>query len=528
MYSKGRGESSSFESDSRDKEARATEKISLYASLILDPTFKTMMTLGAESLHAVSPVEYDALTSGAASASGSTGSGPDPMKIEWGRLKDVPAFAALPHVKLQAHARLQAQLQEEQVAISEAKLAAAVEHLEKSSNGGDKGTAGSGNEAVAPTKASGSAGRPKNNHATNANLRGNPVPVPSGALAEHSHVLPQREFIPWSPFSNSHSSSSFSPAGSCGHLSPDVRYPRAYSAVDIVNNWNPDNTEIPAQHYDTLCHFNFQVKEQLALAFEYRNAELPFIVYNVPEIDEVVKKWSDMDYLHSKLGSRKYRSETSKDNHFMYWNGRANEATAKNWKEPTQFVSTSFEDFIETAIKGQNMTLEQRKHVYFRLTSDAGSDWLSRELKFFDTRKSLFMKEPEEIRGIHCRFGMRGVTAETHFDGSRNFAVQLGGMRRWLLFHPDQCENLYLLPTKHPSGRHISFDLSAPVDKILPQYPKFAKLMGTEFITQPGDAVFIPTHWFHHIISLNLNYQCNARSGRDYLPYADIIRKCGF
>jgi len=123
---------------------------------------------------------------------------------------------------------------------------------------------------------------------------------------------------------------------------------------------------------------------------------------------------------------------------------------------------------------------------------------------------------------------MRGITAESHYDGSRNTIVQLGGLRRWILFHPNQCDNLYLYPNDHPSGRHTSIDLSAPVEDNLSKFPKFGKLVGNEVILQPGDMLFIPTHWFHHIISLNLNYQCNTRSGRDVTPYLQDVQKCGF
>ena len=34
------------------------------------------------------------------------------------------------------------------------------------------------------------------------------------------------------------------------------------------------------------------------------------------------------------------------------------------------------------------------------------------------------------------RFGMRGIIAEAHVDGSRNTIVELGGLRRIILTHP--------------------------------------------------------------------------------------------
>ena len=64
--------------------------------------------------------------------------------------------------------------------------------------------------------------------------------------------------------------------------------------MDLMNNWNADNTEIPEIHYDSLCHFDYQT--QLEIAQRYREAEVPFVVYNVPSVDNVVKKWNEVDY----------------------------------------------------------------------------------------------------------------------------------------------------------------------------------------------------------------------------------------
>lgn len=84
------------------------------------------------------------------------------------------------------------------------------------------------------------------------------------------------------------------------------------------------------------------------------------------------------------------------------------------------------------------------------------AEYLFDELAFFQPtdENELYMVKPKEQKGIHCRFGMKGVIAENHFDGSRNMIVILGGERRYILSHPDQCENLMLYPKGHPSARH--------------------------------------------------------------------------
>ena len=48
-----------------------------------------------------------------------------------------------------------------------------------------------------------------------------------------------------------------------------------------------------------------------------------------------------------------------------------------------------------------------------------------------------------------------------------------------------------------------------------------------EVVMQAGDLLYLPTNWFHYIISLDLNFQCNTRSGVGE-EYMYPIRACGF
>ncbi len=56
--------------------------------------------------------------------------------------------------------------------------------------------------------------------------------------------------------------------------------------MDLVANWGPDQPlPVPAKHYHALCRFDYRVDLEKATA--YRNAELPFVVYNHPGGEEV-------------------------------------------------------------------------------------------------------------------------------------------------------------------------------------------------------------------------------------------------
>ena len=102
--------------------------------------------------------------------------------------------------------------------------------------------------------------------------------------------------------------------------------------------------------------------------------------------------------------------------------------------------------------------------------------------------------------------------------------VLLGGERRYILSHPNQCENLSLYKKGHPSARHSAVDWSNPDWEA---FPEFADAEVNEVVLQAGDVLYLPTNWFHYIISLGLNYQCNTRSGvnREYMM---DIHHCGF
>lgn len=74
----------------------------------------------------------------------------------------------------------------------------------------------------------------------------------------------------------------------------------------------------------------------------------------------------------------------------------------------------------------------------------------------------------------------------------------------------------------HPSARHsgLSWDAS-DTDA------SWKNALVNEVVLQAGDILYLPTHWFHMIISLDINIQCNTRSGIDG-RFTKTIQECGF
>ncbi|WP_114953181.1 cupin-like domain-containing protein [Sphingosinicella terrae] len=91
-----------------------------------------------------------------------------------------------------------------------------------------------------------------------------------------------------------------------------------------------------------------------------------------------------------------------------------------------------------------------------------------------------------------------------HFDLSDNIACVVAGRRRFTLFPPDQVANLYVGPLDHTmAGQPASM---APVKAADPdRFPRFAEALASARTAElePGDAIYIPTLWWHHVEALS-------------------------
>jgi hypothetical protein len=97
------------------------------------------------------------------------------------------------------------------------------------------------------------------------------------------------------------------------------------------------------------------------------------------------------------------------------------------------------------------------------------------------------------------------VTTPTHFDSQHNIACVVCGTRRFTLFPPEQLPNLYVGPLDYaPTGAAISMArLDRPDD---PRYPRLKLALAAAQVAElhPGDAIYMPPLWWHHVESLDV------------------------
>jgi hypothetical protein len=165
------------------------------------------------------------------------------------------------------------------------------------------------------------------------------------------------------------------------------------------------------------------------------------------------------------------------------------------------------EEFTGFNFERTRQTLKQVLEKLFKVidltvapTYYIGSTMIDHWLPGFRAENDIGIGHRESLVSIWI--GNRSRIA-AHYDFPNNIACSVVGRRKVTLYPPDQADNLYVGPLElTPSGQPISL-----VDTCNPdfqKYPKYELALAASISVElePGDALFIPSMWWHHVESL--------------------------
>ena len=176
------------------------------------------------------------------------------------------------------------------------------------------------------------------------------------------------------------------------------QYPVYESLVNLLKRWNPCQPDPPKEFRETLQHFNYSNPHERELAMFYRDNELPFKLYGIPELELAGERWT-VDYLSSQLRNpNNSRVEESDSRHFLFWVPNK-EMTSTNYTSPTRIRRMSFREWFRLAQSRDN------KYYYIMFSNfnnQTLNEFLYEDLPMFAyTKGNFFIPNPRlSSRGI--------------------------------------------------------------------------------------------------------------------------------
>ncbi|KAG3290087.1 HIF1AN-containing [Ictidomys tridecemlineatus] len=190
-------------------------------------------------------------------------------------------------------------------------------------------------------------------------------------------------------------------------------------------------------------------------------------------------KW-DLEYLQENIGNRDFSVYSASTHKFLYYGEKK--------------MEMKFHEFVEKPQDIQQQGGDERLYLQQTLNDTVGRKMVMDFLGF-------------NWNWINKQQGKRGNVTPAHYDEQQNFF-------RCILFPPDQFECLYPYPVHHPCDRQSQVDFDNPHYK---RFPNFQNVVGYETVVGPGDVLYIPMYWWHHIesllnggITITVNFWCKG------------------
>ncbi|KAI6653760.1 hypothetical protein LOD99_3264 [Oopsacas minuta] len=293
----------------------------------------------------------------------------------------------------------------------------------------------------------------------------------------------------------------------------------------------------------TLTLLNFIAGSLFILRFYYQDHLPPYkisndyITWNIDENEQfarkaadgakpmlikgsVVNKWYAMkrwniDYLTKKIN--KLNNVYTNTNKWFgpYYDPNKDfapfVARRNPYKDDVTMKSADFFQHISTKVEEQDLFL------YYTGGIDSIGQWASVDVQPIEELISL---KPSH-NSINVWLGEPGVIAHMHYCEYHNFYVQIQGSKKFTVFSPSEWIHVYPYPYLHPHHAQAQVNISNVNDT--DKFPFITKATGMEITLEPGDLLYLPPLWFHHVEALETSISVNAWSDSEQTPIVKRI-----
>jgi cupin-like protein len=108
------------------------------------------------------------------------------------------------------------------------------------------------------------------------------------------------------------------------------------------------------------------------------------------------------------------------------------------------------------------------------------------------------------LPGVSLWVSPRHSVTPLHYDLASTLLAQVVGRKRVIFASPADTENLY----KGPAG----YSTADPEVPARDRYPRLAGARLHQAVLEPGDALFLPREWWHHVRSLEASISLSLRN----------------
>ena len=293
-------------------------------------------------------------------------------------------------------------------------------------------------------------------------------------------------------------------------------------------------TSILFQHVQNIPRYEWKDPK----AFEAMLKQQPIVITKTNLAGKGLEKWYDLDYLGENMSPSAMFHTYFCEKTFLYSdrNGKKGHPYIfDNKVREVEIPFLQFKNLLEKKINNNKHNNDDgdeliylQQPLYAGIGDNITKDFSSMNWAWVNAMRMQLDFGPLTTNTL--LIGQEGSTTPLHFDEQENFLHQIGGTKTCYLFAPSYYKYFYPYPLQHPCDRQsqinfdaIDFDRFSNMRDICcndkeeegegggnnnvnekkekKNSNKKQYYHGYKCVLEPGDVLYIPRYWWHHIIN---------------------------